>query len=238
MLDLQAASIWRDLREELPAVRGTVVDVGCGAQPYRGLLGPDVRYIGIDTANAKADFGYEFPDVLYFEGDTWPLPDDTADLVLATETLEHIPDPRGFLAEAARCLRPAGRLMLTVPFAARWHYVPHDYWRFTPSSLQMLLGEAGFGEIGVFARGNALTVAAQKTMALPLTMLFPQEPQGAKRIASQAVGILTLPVVAALAAAGNLSLHGAGGEDCLGYTVVATLTSEASRITSAPSLGT
>jgi SAM-dependent methyltransferase len=223
MLDLQAASIWRDLRDELPAVRGTLVDVGCGAQPYRGLLGPDVRYIGIDTNTAKTNFGYQLPEVIYFEGDTWPVPDDEADVILATETLEHIPEPSRFLAEARRCLRSGGRLVLTVPFAARWHYVPHDYWRFTPSSLKMLLVEAGFCEIGVFARGNALTVAAQKTIAVPLTLLMPQQTRGAKRIAARAAGILALPVVGVLAAAGNLSMRGAGGEDCLGYTVIATL---------------
>ena len=64
--------------------------------------------------------------------------------VLATETLEHVSRPVRFLAEARRCLSPGGRLMLTVPFAARWHYIPHDYWRFTPSGLRQLLTDAGF----------------------------------------------------------------------------------------------
>jgi hypothetical protein len=32
LLDLQAASIWRDLKVLLPQVRGEVLDVGCGAQ--------------------------------------------------------------------------------------------------------------------------------------------------------------------------------------------------------------
>lgn len=36
--DLQAGSIWNDLAVVLPKVRGTLLDVGCGAQPYRGLL--------------------------------------------------------------------------------------------------------------------------------------------------------------------------------------------------------
>ena len=147
-LDLQAASIWRDLDRELPSVTGTVVDVGCGAQPYRGFLGPEVRYIGIDTTYAKARFGYELPDTLYLEGDTWPLEDDSADVVLATETLEHVLNPCRFIAEARRCLRSGGRLVVTVPFAARWHYVPYDYWRFTPSSLNMLLVDTELTSVG------------------------------------------------------------------------------------------
>src|SRR5258708_4947485 len=33
--DLQAGSIWRDLKPELSQPHGVVLDVGCGAQPYR-----------------------------------------------------------------------------------------------------------------------------------------------------------------------------------------------------------
>ncbi len=87
-----------------------------------------------------------------------------ADTVLCTETLEHVLDPPGFLAEAKRSLRPGGRLILTVPFAARWHYVPFDYWRFTPSGIKHLLSESGFTEIKVYRRGNALTVACYKVI--------------------------------------------------------------------------
>ena len=64
--------------------------------------------------------------------------------------MEHVPEPAGFLAEASRCLRPGGRLLLTVPFAARWHYIPHDYWRFTPSALERLLSAAGFDRIAIY----------------------------------------------------------------------------------------
>src|SRR5205823_816394 len=103
----------------LPPRRGTLLDVGCGAQPYRPLLSAEVVYIGLDTADAKGHFGYETPDTRYYAGDTWPVADEEADTVLCTETLEHVREPRPFLAEAYRCLRPGGSLLLTVPFAAR-----------------------------------------------------------------------------------------------------------------------
>ena len=173
-LDLQAASIWSDLRELLGDVRGTVLDVGAGAQPYRGLLPPGVEYLAVDTEDAKRHFGYAVPGTRYFSGSRWPVEDGAVDLVLATETLEHVPAPDGFLAEAARVLRPGGRIVLTVPFAARWHYVPYDYWRFTPSSLALLLEAAGFRGVVVHGRGNALTVACAKVMALMLPALLPQ----------------------------------------------------------------
>ena len=92
------------------------------------------------------------------------------------------------LAEAHRTLRPGGRLLLTVPFAARWHFVPNNYWRFTPSSLRHLLEAAGFGDVAVYARGNAFTVACYKAVALVLPHLFPQR-GGAKARAAQVLAV-------------------------------------------------
>jgi SAM-dependent methyltransferase len=220
--DIQTGSIWRDLAPELSAVRGTLVDVGCGAQPYRGLLDPSVEYIGIDIAEAEEQFGYSNAETRYFTGETWPVDDDSADTILATELLEHVVEPSSFMREARRCLKPGGKLILTVPFAARWHFIPHDYWRFTPSSLELLLGANGFENRRIYARGNEVTVAAYKTMALILPLLLPQNSTGARRTARRVLGILGLPIVVLSAIVANLSLRSSGGDDCLGYTVVAT----------------
>jgi SAM-dependent methyltransferase len=219
-LDLQAASCWNDLKVELPHAHGDILDVGAGAQPYRQLFPPDARYKAIDIAAAGEQFGYQVPDTTYFEGDIWPVADASVDVVLATETLEHVLEPEKFLEQARRVLRPEGQLLLTVPFAARWHYIPHDYWRYTPSSLKHLLEGAGFGEVAVYARGNEATVAAYKAMALPLAELFPPDGGfGPRRL----LAFLSLPLVAIAAAIGHASLRGEGGVDCLGWTVTASL---------------
>jgi SAM-dependent methyltransferase len=220
--DLQAGSGWNDIAATVGAVRGKVVDVGCGAQPYRSLLPPGTTYVGLDVDDAEAHFGYAVPDTILFDGGRWPDATRDADLVLCTEALEHVLDPRRLLAEAHAALRPGGRILLTVPFAARWHFVPHDYWRFTPSSLKHLLSEAGFGEIVVWARGNEVTVACYKVMALLLPLLMPQGAPPAKAWALRLLGVPTIPLFVALAALGNLSLRGRGGDDCLGYTVMAS----------------
>jgi len=219
-LDLPAASIWRHLASELRVAEGTVLDVGCGAQPYRPLIPRGVRYMGIDTERAEEDFGYAIPDTTYFKGDEWPVESASIDVVLCTETLEHVLEPPKLLAEAHRCLRPGGRLLMTVPFAARWHFVPCDYWRFTPSGLQYLLQRSDFTNIAVFARGNAGTVAAYKVMALFLPLLLPQS-RGLTRQFVRLLALLSIPIVLLAALIGRLTLLGRGGDDCLGYTVVA-----------------
>jgi SAM-dependent methyltransferase len=202
-------------------VRGTALDVGCGAQPFRQLFHRSARYIGIDTIDAKARFDYEVPDTLYYDGRAWPADDRSVDFILCTEALEHVYDTRQFLAEARRCLAHGGRVLFTVPFAARWHYIPYDYWRFTPSALKSVLTEAGFRSVAVYARGNEITVACYKVMALILPLLLPQGKGRVAAIALRPAGILFIPVFFLLAACGNLSLRGRGGDDCLGYTVLA-----------------
>ena len=129
----------------LSPIQGDVLDVGCGAQPYRRIISPAGELPGHRLRpGPNTTSATRCPDTTYYEGDCWPVDNASVDVILCTETLEHVPDPSVFLAEAARCLRPGGWLLLTVPFAARWHYIPHDYWRFTPSGLQRLLAAAGF----------------------------------------------------------------------------------------------
>jgi len=112
-------------------------------------------------------------------------------------------------------------LLLTVPFAARWHFIPYDYWRFTPSSLNQLLTASGFHNVGVYARGNACTVACYKLMTLLLLLLMPQTASIISGLLLRLAGLMFLPLFFLLAVVANLSLRGRGGDDCLGYTVVA-----------------
>ena len=222
-LDLQAGSIWNDLAVLLPQSRGTVLDVGCGAQPYRHLLPPRVDLPGHRLLRGRrAISATRCPIPLIMKGIAGRSPTGSVDVVLCTETLEHVSEPSVFLAEAIRVLKHGGCLILTVPFSARWHYIPHDYWRFTPSGLERLLSAAGFGRhIAVFARGNALTVACYKAMALLLPLLIPQRRGRLIRLLLRACGLIVLPFVVILGGIGTLSLKGEGGDDCLGYTVVA-----------------
>ncbi len=90
----RAARSGRTSRSELPSVTGTVVDVGCGLQPFRRLFGDGVKYIGIDYADTREHFAVQAPDTIYYSGDRWPLESETADFILCTETLEHVLDSR------------------------------------------------------------------------------------------------------------------------------------------------
>jgi SAM-dependent methyltransferase len=123
------------------AVHGTLLDYGCGGQPYRALLAPYIeRYIGADVAAAA---GIEL-DLELIPGEAVPLPDQSVDTVLSTQTIEHVPDVDAYLAECRRLLKPNGKLVLTAPMHWRHHEVPYDFLRFTRFGLTRLLRKHGF----------------------------------------------------------------------------------------------
>jgi ubiquinone/menaquinone biosynthesis C-methylase UbiE len=99
---------------------GTIVDVGCGTGRSAialARLRPDATVIGVDGdpeillfARAKAGAQH----VQWIEGlaDTLPIGDATADRVVLSLVLHHLPPAgkRAALREVSRVLRPGGRL--------------------------------------------------------------------------------------------------------------------------------
>jgi SAM-dependent methyltransferase len=95
--------------------RGRVVEVGSGEGKILRTLArhhPDLELHGCDIRTPEVP-----PDVYQAHrmGRDIPLPDGSMDAVLFADVLEHVPDPRHLLAEAARVLRPGGRLVACIP---------------------------------------------------------------------------------------------------------------------------
>lgn len=147
----------RDVADSL--LPGSVVlDVGAGQAPYRELFA-HCDYITTDWDQSLHEQSLE-ADVVA-AADALPLADGSADAVLLTQVLEHVPKPQAVLHEMARVLRPSGRLFLTAPFVWELHELPHDFWRFTPASLERLLDLAGFDELAIEPRTDCFTTLAQ-----------------------------------------------------------------------------
>lgn len=134
-----------------------LVDYGCGNTPYKPFFEKQVgEYIGADlgnNTNAKIQ--------LEPEGQI-PLANNSIDVVLSTQVLEHVDNPNLYLTEAARILKKDGLLIITTHGYWMYHPDPQDFWRWTSSGLKKIITEAGFevvdftGVIGRSAMGLQL----------------------------------------------------------------------------------
>jgi SAM-dependent methyltransferase len=185
------AATLRAVREHVPSLRGTVLDVGCGHQPYRSVLtGPTsgaTSYIGLDLKPTI----YAAPDVVW-DGTAAPLRTGAIDSAVATEVFEHVPEPLPVLREVHRLLTPGGTLFLTVPFLWPLHDVPYDEYRYTPFSLQRLLEQAGFRDVSVRALGGW-----DASLAQLLALWVRRRPMGQRK--RKVLSTAVTPVVRALA---------------------------------------
>lgn len=142
----------------VPFSRGTLLDYGCGGQPYRKLfVEKGCNYIGADVTCAA---GISL-DVKLVPGVQAPLADASVDTILSTQVLEHVYDFHGYLEDCRRLLRAEGRLILTVPMQWRHHEVPSDYWRFTRFAVERMLRETGFQTVELTPCGGVYSLLGQ-----------------------------------------------------------------------------
>jgi len=186
-----AAGQWDKLREELfgrgsylqalPALLDsawTVGDLGCGTGQVAAALAPFVaQVIAVDRSGEMLQAARrrlrEHANVEVRRGELESLPVADAELDAATLilVLHHIAEPAAALQEAARVLRPGGRLLIC-------DMLPHDHeeyrqqmghvWLgFSEAQVRGLLSDAGLADIRIVpmrtsteARGPALFVAS------------------------------------------------------------------------------
>ncbi len=107
--------VLEDVQRETPGAR--VLEVGCGEGEIAGLLHhrwPDVTALDLPDAGLRTDWEQvDGPRFLHADAERLPFTDDSFDLVVAVEVLEHLRDPRQGLAEMARVSRR--HLVLSVP---------------------------------------------------------------------------------------------------------------------------
>jgi SAM-dependent methyltransferase len=103
-----------------------------------------------------------------------PFKDRSFQSVLATQVLEHLPDPYQAVSEMARVLEGGGHLVITAPQAWRLHGMPHDYYRFTRFGLVYLMESQGLEVIKVEAQGGVWALLGQTFLNMvPHRNLFP-----------------------------------------------------------------
>jgi SAM-dependent methyltransferase len=108
-----------------------VVEYGCGRGAYgedpiplrrnmRIMRGKVRQVIGLDIDPASSVNPY-IDQFHQLEGHDWPLADDSADLCICDNVLEHLEQPEKLFSEAQRVLSNGGALCIRTPNA--WNYI-------------------------------------------------------------------------------------------------------------------
>jgi ubiquinone/menaquinone biosynthesis C-methylase UbiE len=170
-----SAGQWDRVREELFGDRfhlaalaaftqstWTVGDLGCGTGQVSAALAPFVKHVvAVDASAAMLQAAkrrlHGFDNVDLRRGDLEALPIDDARLDAATVmlVLHHVPDPGRALSEAARVLKPGGRLIVV-------DMLPHDrenyrqqmghvWLGFSDEQMSRFFDESGFTNVRVVA---------------------------------------------------------------------------------------
>lgn len=189
-----AAGQWDRLRDalfgpqfHLPALlallddRWVVGDLGCGTGRVTQALAPYVgRVVAVDGSEEMLDAARERlagaanVDLRQGELESLPIENGTLEAALLVLVLHYLPDPARVLAEAARALRPGGRLLVVdmLPHEDEEHQRRLGYvWPgFSSEQVTRYLDSAGFQSIRIHplphepgAEGPSLFTAAARS---------------------------------------------------------------------------
>ena len=96
--------------------QGIRLDAGCGLEKQEGFFGIDL----LPPPQSKADLVWDLEDIPY------PLPDNIAEIILASHIVEHINPHKGkfidVMNEWWRIMKPDGKLMIATPYAGSFGY--------------------------------------------------------------------------------------------------------------------
>lgn len=132
---------------------GLLLDLGCGHVPLFAA------YRDFVTDNVCVDWRHTQHASIYLDREhdlttALPFPNDTFNTIVASDVLEHIPNPDHFWNEIGRVLCPGGKVILNVPFFYWIHETPHDYYRHTEFALRRFAESSGFTVIKLEAIGG------------------------------------------------------------------------------------
>ena len=134
---------------------GKVLDVGGKKDNKRGIFRPPLdtvvswEYLNIDEST-NPDYSCS--------ADNIPVDDNTFDIIILAEVVEHLENPIDALQECYRVLKKDGRIITTIPFLNALHADPYDFQRWTDVKIENELSKIGFKNISIKPMGGKAAV--------------------------------------------------------------------------------
>lgn len=120
----------------------TILEVGVGLLDHNKQLFKGNKYLASDVYETPhSDIVLDITKPETFDA----LLEETFDLVIISEVLEHVYEHRKAFGSLKNLVKPEGYVLITVPFEYPEH--GEDYWRYTGRTLDLLLEEHGFSVV-------------------------------------------------------------------------------------------
>ncbi len=105
------------IRRYAPLEGARILDIGCGLGVYvRKFREFSDRVCGIDIDAKRLREGAKTtPGLMLAVGENLPFPDNSFDVVVLNEVIEHVRDDRETMGEAFRVIRPGGHIVVYAP---------------------------------------------------------------------------------------------------------------------------
>jgi len=107
---------------EVPAGNGWILDVGCGGAWLAKALAPAGRNVismdisDVNPIRARRLIPQTNHQALVADVFELPFAQNSIACIVASEIIEHVPDPSKFVAALYNILKPGGRLIITTPY--------------------------------------------------------------------------------------------------------------------------
>lgn len=162
-----------------PGIR--ILDAGCGSGRNMVELAAFGEVVGLELAEASVEVARArgVGEVVAGTVDELPFAEDSFDLAVSLDVIEHLADARQSLSELRRVVKPGGVLLVTVP-AYQWLWSDHDivnhhYRRYTRSLLEHAAADAGWQTVSV-THFNALLLPLAVAARLAMRLRHSREP--------------------------------------------------------------
>jgi len=186
------AYLWRHIISLCADFRARrVVDIGCGDGALcRELASRGYEVVGCEpSADSVRLAQSSAPELLFHQlgvdDDASPIGNDSFDVAIATEVIEHLVRPRNLPRFAKQLLRPGGHVIISTPYhgyaknlvlalANKWDAHLNPFWDgghikfWSRKTLSQLLNEAGFRVVRFIGAGRipflwkSMIIIAQK----------------------------------------------------------------------------
>jgi len=103
---------------------------------------PNWTYTGLDIVSGKN------VDVISSTPYNWPISDNSYDVIISGQCMEHVEAPWLWTKEIERICKPNGIIFIIAPWTFKIHRYPVDCWRILPDGMSYIMTKhCGFKQI-------------------------------------------------------------------------------------------